>query len=853
MKTQLLRLTFLFLLSCFSFSSFAQGTVKGKIVDAESNEALIGAAVAIKGTTTGSSTNLDGSFSFEAAAGSYDIEISFIGYIDKTVQAQVKSGSVTDLGEITLETSAFGLEEVLVTSSFAKDRQTPVAMSKIEPLIIQEKLGSQEFPEILKTTPSVYATKDNGGYGDATVRVRGFDTYNVGVLINGIPVNGMEDSKVYWSNWAGLSDVTQTMQVQRGLGASKLGLSSVGGTINVITKSTDAEQGGSAYAGMGNDGYRKQSFTVSTGLLDNGWAVTLSGVHTFGDGYIKGLAFNGYSYFANISKVINDEHRLSFTLFGAPQTHNQRGNQHTIEYYENHKDGIRANSDYGIREGKAYGGGYGYNYYHKPQASLNHYWNINEKTLLTNVLYASIGTGGGRRVGGDQANWLGVNYSTGEDYAETKRTAEGLLDFDAVAEANKASLEGSQAFIANSVNNHKWYGLLSTLTTDWKNINWTAGFDGRYYYGEHYREIDDLLGGSFYVNSDDMNKPENSKLKEGDKYSYYNDGEVLWAGLFGQGEYVSEKFSGFLSLAVSSKSYRRIDYFQYEPGDQKSDWVNFTPWNIKGGINYNINSHHNVFANAGYIKREPIFANVFLNYKNDIIEDKRYETVITTEIGYGYTSKTFSAKVNAYRTEWLDKALVMSFGQDGSAFVPGINALHQGIEVEATYKPASKLTVRGMFSLGDWTWQDDVAFTLFDEDQNAIGDYNAYIAGVHVGNSAQLTSSLSVDYEALPGLKVGVDYLYLGKNYADFDVTNRTEVEDKVDAWEMPDVGLVDMNFSYKFKIAGLNTTLYGKVNNLFNTKYVADATDGTDHDAVSSIVYYGFGTTWSTGLKVQF
>ena len=76
---------------------------------------------------------------------------------------------------------------------------------------------------VLKSTPSIYVTKTGGGFGDSRVALRGFDTDNIGVLINGVPVNGMENGKVYWSNWSGLSDVTKYMQVQRGLGASKTG------------------------------------------------------------------------------------------------------------------------------------------------------------------------------------------------------------------------------------------------------------------------------------------------------------------------------------------------------------------------------------------------------------------------------------------------------------------------------------------------------------------------------------------------------------------------------------------------------------------------------------------------------
>ena len=106
------------------------------------------------------------------------------------------------------------LEEVVVKSGVidvAKDRKTPVAVSTIKASEIQAKLGNQEFPELLNNTPSVYATKSGGGFGDSRVNIRGFDQKNIAVMINGVPVNDMENSSVYWSNWAGLSDVTTSM------------------------------------------------------------------------------------------------------------------------------------------------------------------------------------------------------------------------------------------------------------------------------------------------------------------------------------------------------------------------------------------------------------------------------------------------------------------------------------------------------------------------------------------------------------------------------------------------------------------------------------------------------------------
>ncbi|MBS1572299.1 MAG: TonB-dependent receptor plug domain-containing protein, partial [Bacteroidetes bacterium] len=138
------------------------------------------------------------------------------------------------------------IEQVVLTgvADIAKDRKTPVAVSTIKEAQIVEKLGNQEFPEILNTSPSVYATKGGGGYGEGKLNIRGFDQKNIAVMINGMPVNDMESGAVYWSNWAGLSDVTSAMQVQRGLGSSKLAIASVGGTVNIITRSSDKKEGG---------------------------------------------------------------------------------------------------------------------------------------------------------------------------------------------------------------------------------------------------------------------------------------------------------------------------------------------------------------------------------------------------------------------------------------------------------------------------------------------------------------------------------------------------------------------------------------------------------------------------------
>ena len=120
----------------------------------------------------------------------------------------MSNNQTKDLGTIELASDAVGINEVMVLASVGIQRKTPVAISSLNAELITEKIGTQEFPEILQTTPGVYATKEGGGYGDGRLNLRGFDSPNVAVMINGIPVNDMEWGGIYWSNWMGMTDVT---------------------------------------------------------------------------------------------------------------------------------------------------------------------------------------------------------------------------------------------------------------------------------------------------------------------------------------------------------------------------------------------------------------------------------------------------------------------------------------------------------------------------------------------------------------------------------------------------------------------------------------------------------------------
>jgi len=838
----------------FGANAYSQ-TVKGQVVDEANSQTIPGATVYIKGTNIGTITDLDGNFELVVEEGMSTLKVSSIGYLDYEEDINVVSSDI-DLGQILIVADAIGIEEVKVFASFAVDRKTPISVSTIDPITISEKLGSQEFPEILKTTPSIYVTKQGGGYGDSRINLRGFDSRNVGVLINGVPVNDMESGKVYWSNWSGLSDVTRTMQVQRGIGASKLAISSVGGTINILTKTTDMQKGGSVFYGMGNHGYSKVGFTVSTGMYNNGWAVTASGSHTQGEGFAKGTNFDAWSYYFNISKRFSTKSQISFNVFGAPQWHNQRPGKKPIEMYRNSADGIRSNWDYGYRNGDVYSSAYAYNYYHKPVISLNHFFQISDNVQLNTVLYSSNGRGGGRRIYGE-SDLLTYNRNTGYPNETTLLTPDGLIDFDAAAQLNKDNLTGSRVIIANSNNSHNWVGALSTLKADFNNMTYTGGVDARYYKGFHYYTIDDLLGGSYYLDSRNKNADPGTPLHEGDKVNYYNFGEVLWLGLFSQIEYSDDNFTSFLSGSVSQTGYRRSDMFNYTPEEgQTTEWFNLLTYSVKGGVNYNITDAFNVFANGGYFTRPPFFRYVYLNYKNDLNENVQSEKVMTGELGFGYKSRYLKTSIYGYYTQWLDKSYTISSG-NVIANILGIDATHMGVEYVAKVNPVHKFNVGLMFSVGDWRWKNNAEGELFDiETGQPTGDdpIIIYADGIHVSDAAQTTGAIIVDWEILPKLKIGSDFTYYDRLYARFDVEGRQATDDiGVDAWKMPSYNLLDFNVRYDFNIGEYDVALFGNVNNLFNSEYLSDADDGNNHDAASALVYYGYGRTWNLSIKIKF
>ncbi|MBN4051199.1 TonB-dependent receptor [bacterium AH-315-M05] len=917
-----------------SFIVFAQkGIITGTIKDNTIGEPLIGATVLI-GKGVGTITDLDGKFSIQADYGKYTLIISYVGFqpVSQTITLDRK---LLRLKDFKLETTT--LSEVEVIADVAIDRETPVAFTTILPAKIEEELASQDLPMILNSTPGVYATQQGGGDGDARITIRGFNQRNVAVMIDGIPVNDMENGWVYWSNWFGLDAVTRSIQVQRGLGASKIAIPSIGGTMNILTKGIDNKKSISIKQEVRSDGYYRTSVGYNSGRLDNGWGYTFAGSFKRGDGWADQTFTKGWFYFGKVEKMAG-KHMLSLNAMGAPQKHGQRSFKQPIatfnsnfasKYIENKYIDTLLYKDLGL----TYNPNWGYlerytittngdtfhteqeivnekmNYYHKPQFSLKDFWAINDNLYLSNMLYLSIGRGGGT---GNTATFP----TTPDGQVNYQSIYDAILDTAFFKNYYETGEIVSSNILRSSINNHIWYGFLSTFNYSINDtFNISGGADFRYYKGVHYRTVYDLFGGDIYFNGNDQNQ-RNGLKKVGDKIDYYNDGLVKWSGLFAQVEYKTGLISAFLNVSGAYTGYKRIDYFKrkdlvltdtlvkeavgyaevyYHGPDSvpyysespearysQTDWKWIPGFTLKTGANYNINEHYNVFLNLGYLSKAPRLNNV-ISRGNQFFMEIKNEIIKAIEIGYGLRYNRFVANLNGYYTHWNNKPVdyppTVPSKDDPDIRLPvninGISALHKGIELDFAYKLTSNFTFEGLASLGDWVWDSGDSVPVFDElgnlDQTVIFD----ATGVHVGDAAQSQYAASLRYEIKNKLVFKNNRLYLkgkftffGRHYANFDPISLDPTKNPYafdgegkprESWLIPNYYTVDFHTGYGFRINTIRINLKFSILNALNTIYVSDAQNNSqyipgnynDFDAKSAAVFLGLGRRFYSSLKI--
>ena len=751
-----------------------------------------------------------------------------------------------------------------------EDRKTPVAVSTITKEAIQDKAsGNVDFPEIFTTTPSVYVADQSSGFGDSKMFLRGFSSQNTAYLLNGQPINGMEDGNLYWSNWSAMTEVANAVQVQRGLGSSKLAISSVGGTVNMVTRATEKKQGGYVKYNVGNDSYMSATIAYNTGMKGKWGASILFNHWQAHRSYAKGTDGSGQAYFVSVGYKPNERHQFNFMIFGAPQEHGQNySTKSETQWARGAHAGKKYNSTYGYFNGE--GKNLRTNYYHKPVANLNWDWTINENASLSTVLYASTGTGGGTS---------GVGRAT----ATANLNGFGEVNFDKLYAdnatiANGIGGSGVSSAIRTSVNNHFWYGGVTNFNYDTK-TGWqfNVGADIRMYKGYHFQQMTDLMGLSSWNqrrNSDGQminvtetfsTNPWSALFKSADKDQRTNRDyreDLNYQGVFGQVEYSTGRLSVFAQGAVSNQFYQKFDTWNYGGVETASEKVNKTGWNVKGGAAFQINDENTVFANAGQYSRQPFLDNVF-EYNSVALREPKVENEEITgfEVGYKYETRNLRVNVNAYHTTWGNRFL----GVSGS--VTGVNAegnqverpiytsytdvtqIHKGVEIDFDAKISRAFGMYGFLSVGDWKYDGETPFeSMYTDDNTMFEEGNVDLTGSYIGEAAQVTFGLGTKVNFTKNLYWDVDFMYNGAIYGQVspeDVIASAEKGEVYQATKISPFVRANTGLTYQFKIGSQKIKFRGNVRNLFNDQYVSKI----DRNGIG----YAIGRTWTAGVTYSF
>jgi len=204
------------------------------------------------------------------------------------------------------------------------DKREPITVTKINCDSISPFVSRQKDPFFVleKMSPSIYAQSDNGqANGYSYMRMRGLDQTRINFNLNGVPLNEMEDQGIYFSNMPGFYNYIGNISVQRGVGTSKYGNTSIAGSVNMETidmgkKFTDINT-----LLISNNKNTFSNVFYSSGLNKNGVAVQLGGTYVNNVGFREHSGNDGGSIFYSIGSFKKKNIVKWYGFSG--KTHNQ--------------------------------------------------------------------------------------------------------------------------------------------------------------------------------------------------------------------------------------------------------------------------------------------------------------------------------------------------------------------------------------------------------------------------------------------------------------------------------------------------------------------------------------------------
>lgn len=806
----------LLLLLIVNISLTQAQSIQGIIFEKDTNLPVIDVEVYVNGELK-TTSNVNGEFAFETEGENNSILLKKLGYQESIISIPVQNSDNIILEPIYMTTF----------SNVARDDLFDVVT--LDDTEVNDDDSGQDISSVLNASQDVFSRV---GYSlfSGRFRVRGYEGTAGLQYINGILVNDLESGRVGFSSWGGLNDVFRNRESVLTGEEVQYSFGGISGASNYdLRASSQRVQTRVSYA-VANRSYRHRLMgTHSTGLMDSGWAVTLSGSRRWAqEGYVEGTFYDGYAYFLSVDKVLNKRHVLNLVAFGSPQERGRSGG--SIQEMYDIAGSNYYNSYWGFQNGekrnaRVYDS-------HEPVVMLRHDWTPSDKTTLTTVAFGQKSIFGSSNLDWYNASDPRPDYwrklPSGQDgnlaaaavWAKlSSDQASRQLQWDEFYDANRNNAETIQN--VNGTPGNSVTGLRSNyilqeqhfdtdkivLSTNLKtvvnsNFQISAGLNYNQEANHNFKKVKDLLGGEFYVDynqfaerdfpgnidilQSDLNNP-NRLVGVGDRYGYDYDIHINQTEAWISNVYQLSRFDLKFGGKLSKSSFYREGFMKTgtfpDSSFGKSETTSFTNWGARGGVSFKIDGRNYINVNGIYETKAPNARNSFVSprIRDQIVSNLQSEKIKSAEITYHLRYPSIKAKASAYYTKIDDQISNTGFYHDDlNSFVnfilTDVDQVHKGVELAFEADLGLGFTLSGLASLGEYVF-DSRPIATISQDNNAelLGEnVTIYQKGYLVPGTPQTAFVAKIGYNSPNFWFANISASFFNDIYLDFNPTRRT-------------------------------------------------------------------------------
>ena len=661
-------------------------------------------------------------------------------------------------------------------------------------------------------------------FSSSFFKVRGLDSDNAIVHINGVKMNKLYNGRPQWSNWGGLNDVLRNQELSNGSIPLKYNFGGILGSNNINIRASEYGEGGRITYSSSNRSYSNRLMaTYNSGMLEKGWAYSLSIGRRWGnEGYQDASFYDSNSAFLSVQKIFNNKHSLNFAAIYAP---NRRGkvSPNTQEVYD--LKGIKYNEYWGYHDGEKRNSRV--KRVVEPILLLNHDWSIDDKSNIETSIGYQFGEMGNSRLdyaGG--ANPSPAYYqdlpsyfladTDGPDYEGAYIAQENFINngqinwnriYDANLTNNQANLNAAYVLYEDRVDDTQL-----TINSAYnreinENIKVTASANYRNLVSDNFAEISDMLGGYSYSNIDSFDYLDynllspNSIVYEGDKFKYHYKMNAEEMSLFSMINFSFNKLEFYVAGDITNTTYQRDGIFENEAnaGNSagKGDEISFDGYGVKAGITYKFSGKHILDFNSAYLQKAPSIRNTFTNSRvnhnvvgsdiNGLINDSPIteEKIMSFDANYIFRTPIFTGRLTGFYSEVKDANEISFYYADGlvgfeddSEFIQeilqGIDKKYFGVEfgVEAQIIPTVKL--KGAASIGQYTY-DNNPYLYLGADNNTVAVGPSNLENYKIAGGPQKAYSVGFEYRDPDYWFIGITSNFFTNTYVDVSPLTRTQ------------------------------------------------------------------------------